>query len=183
MPQGVVCRGCGNPTVSANLQEGEIVLDLGSGAGLDAFLAARKVGPTGRVIGVDASAEIVATASQHAATGDFHNVEFRVGVMTALPSEEHSVDIVISNCVVNYAADISIDPGYQLDEILAGQRHVVVPFTEHCDQLGAVRTVGIRRHGRGVTHGVGPIGLGTDKFLDAGDLLLADQGGSARSSG
>jgi len=70
VPQSVVCRGCANPTAAADLKAGEIVLDLGCGAGLDAFLAARKVGPTGRVIGIDASAEAVATALQHAATSD-----------------------------------------------------------------------------------------------------------------
>ena len=74
---------------------------------MDAFLAARKVGPAGRVIGIDASAETVATAVQHAAKGDYPNVEFRVGVMTALPVEEQSVDVVISNCVINYSADLA----------------------------------------------------------------------------
>jgi len=107
VPQGVVCRGCGNPTALAELQEGEIVVDLGCGSGLDAFLAARKVGPAGRVIGIDASAETVATAIRHAATGEYRNVEFRVGVMTALPWDDQSVDVVISNCVLNYSADIS----------------------------------------------------------------------------
>jgi SAM-dependent methyltransferase len=107
VPQGVACRGCGNPTAMAELKAGEIVLDLGCGSGLDAFLAARNVGPTGRVIGIDASADVVNTARKHAATGDYQNVEFRVGVMTALPAEDQSVDVVISNCVINYSADIS----------------------------------------------------------------------------
>jgi len=105
-PQGVVCRGCGNPTAMAELKAGEIVLDLGCGSRLDAFLAARKVGPRGRVIGIDASAEVVTAAIQHAATGDYPNVEIRVGVMTALPVEDQSVGVVISNCVINYSADI-----------------------------------------------------------------------------
>lgn len=107
VPQGVVCRGCANPTATADLKAGETVLDLGCGAGLDAFLAARKVGPRGKVIGIDASAEAVATAVQHAATGDYPNVEFRVGVMTALPVEDQSVDVVVSNCVINYSADLA----------------------------------------------------------------------------
>ncbi len=107
VPQGLVCRGCSNPTAAADLKAGETVLDLGCGAGLDAFLAARKVGPTGWVVGIDASAEAVATAMQHAATGDYPNVEFRVGVMSALPVEDQSVDVVISNCVINYSADLA----------------------------------------------------------------------------
>ena len=106
-PQGVDCRGCGNPAAMAELKPGEIVLDLGCGEGLDAFLAARKVGPTGKIIGIDASAEVVARAIQHAATGDYLNVDMRVGDMTALPVEDQSVDVVISNCVINYSADIS----------------------------------------------------------------------------
>lgn len=107
VPQGVVCRGCGNPTALAELKEGETVLDLGCGSGLDAFLAARRVGPTGTVIGVDASAETVTKAAQHAAEGNYRNVTFRVGKMTSLPLDNESVDVVVSNCVVNYSADIS----------------------------------------------------------------------------
>jgi len=107
VPPGVVCRGCANPTAVAALKAGDIVLDLGSGSGLDAFLAARKVGPDGKVVGIDASAEAVATAIQHAATGDYANVEFRVGIMTALPVDDRSFDVVISNCAINYSADLA----------------------------------------------------------------------------
>ena len=105
VPEGLVCHGCGNPVALAELQEGEIVLDLGSGGGLDVFLAAKRVGPTGRVIGVDSSAEVVAKAAEAASKGGYTNVVFKVGQMEQLPLEEESVDVVISNCVINHAAD------------------------------------------------------------------------------
>jgi SAM-dependent methyltransferase len=104
IPEGIVCRGCGNPTALAELREGETVLDLGSGEGLDAFLAARRVGATGKVIGVDASAEAVAKATQNAAKGGYANVVFEQGEMENLPLDDESVDVVISNCVLNHAA-------------------------------------------------------------------------------
>jgi len=105
LPEGVLCRGCGNPTALAELRAGERVLDLGSGGGLDAFLAARRVGPKGRVIGVDASAEMVAKATENAAKGNYTNVVFRQGEMGNLPLDDESIDVVISNCVLNYAGD------------------------------------------------------------------------------
>jgi SAM-dependent methyltransferase len=104
-PEGVACHGCGNPTALAELQEGETVLDLGSGAGLDAFLAARRVGATGKVIGIDGSAEVVARASDSAAKGNYAQVVFKQGEMATLPVDDESVDVVISNCVLNYAGD------------------------------------------------------------------------------
>ena len=107
LPHGLVCRGCGNPTALAQLKAGEIVLDLGCGAGLDAFLAARKVGPTGKVIGVDVSADIVAEATRNARTGNYANVAFVVGQITAVPLENGSVDVVVSNCVLNYCVDLA----------------------------------------------------------------------------
>ena len=105
MPEGLVCRGCGNPVTLADLKEGETVLDLGSGGGLDVFLAAQRVGPGGKVIGVDASAEMVAKANENAAKSRCHNVMFKVGPMEQLPLEDRSVDVVISNCVINHATD------------------------------------------------------------------------------
>ncbi len=105
VPEGVVCRGCGNPTALAELRPGETVLDLGSGSGLDAFLAAQRVGSTGRVIGVDASHEAVAKATAHAAAGGYANVVFKAAPMDHVPLEDASIDAAISNCVVNYAAD------------------------------------------------------------------------------
>jgi arsenite methyltransferase len=105
VPEGLVCRGCGNPIALAALKTGEAVLDLGSGEGLDAFLAARHVGPRGKVIGVDSSAETVAKATATATQNGYTNVEFLVGSMEDLPLEDQSVDVVISNCVINHAAD------------------------------------------------------------------------------
>jgi arsenite methyltransferase len=97
--------GCGAPLAAAALQEGETVLDLGSGAGFDAFLAARVVGSTGRVIGVDMTDEMLAKARGNAQQGGFSNVEFRKGYIEALPVDDASVDVVISNCVINLVPD------------------------------------------------------------------------------
>jgi arsenite methyltransferase len=105
IPEGVVCHGCGNPAALAELKDGETVLDLGSGGGLDAFLAARRVGPTGKVIGIDSSAETVARVTDIAAKGNYANIVFRQGEMGELPLGDQSVDVVISNCVLNYAGD------------------------------------------------------------------------------
>ncbi len=97
--------GCGNPTAIASLTEGETVLDLGSGAGFDCFLAARRVGETGRVIGVDMTPEMVEKARENARRGGYGNVEFRLGDIENLPLGSESVDVVISNCVINLAPD------------------------------------------------------------------------------
>ena len=97
--------GCGNPVAMASLKEGDIVLDLGSGAGFDCFLAANKVGEKGRIIGVDMTPEMVSRARKNAAKGDYNNVEFRLGEIENLPVADASVDVVISNCVINLAPD------------------------------------------------------------------------------
>jgi len=97
--------GCGNPVALASLKEGEIVLDLGSGGGIDVFLAAGKVGPHGKAIGVDMSEEMVLRARAAASEYGYENVEFRLGEIEDLPVEDNSVDIVISNCVVNLSPD------------------------------------------------------------------------------
>lgn len=97
--------GCGNPVALAALQPGEVVLDLGSGAGFDAFLAARRVGPTGRVIGVDMTPEMIARATALAAEHGYSQVEFRLGDIEALPVADASVDVILSNCVVNLTTD------------------------------------------------------------------------------
>lgn len=97
--------GCGNPTAVAELREGETVLDLGSGGGIDVLLSARRVGPTGRAIGVDMTDEMLALARRNAAEAGATNVEFRQGTIESLPLDDASVDAVISNCVVNLAAD------------------------------------------------------------------------------
>jgi len=97
--------GCGNPTAIASLTEGQVVLDLGSGAGIDCFLAAKQVGPTGRVIGVDMTPEMLERARGNADAGGFDNVEFRLGEIEALPVADESVDVIISNCVLNLSTD------------------------------------------------------------------------------
>ena len=100
---------CGNPTATANLREGETVVDLGSGGGLDVFLAAAKVGPTGRAIGIDMTPEMIELARRNAARGNegtpYTNVEFHLATIDKLPLPDNSVDCVISNCVINLAAD------------------------------------------------------------------------------
>jgi arsenite methyltransferase len=97
--------GCGNPTALADLKTGETVVDLGSGAGIDVFLAARKVGEPGRVIGVDMTEDMVAKGRQLAREHGFANVEFRLGEIEHLPLDADSVDVIISNCVINLTAD------------------------------------------------------------------------------
>jgi len=97
--------GCGNPAALADLKEGETVLDLGSGAGIDVFLAAKKVGERGRVIGVDMTEDMVAKGSLLAEQHGYANVEFRLGYIEQLPVESATVDVVISNCVINLTPD------------------------------------------------------------------------------
>ncbi len=97
--------GCGNPTAIAGLKEGETVLDLGAGAGIDCFLAANKVGPSGRVIGVDMTPEMVDRARENARQSGYTNVEFRLGEIENLPAADNSVDVVISNCVINLSPE------------------------------------------------------------------------------
>jgi arsenite methyltransferase len=97
--------GCGNPVAIASLKEGETVLDLGSGAGFDAFLAAQKVGPNGKVIGVDMTPDMIKKAVSNSGKGCYKNVEFRLGEIESLPVEDSSVDVIISNCVINLSPD------------------------------------------------------------------------------
>lgn len=97
--------GCGIPTRYAAIQPGHTVLDLGSGAGIDVFLAARTVGDSGRAIGVDMTPEMIARAEDNARKGGYHNVEFRLGDIEALPVDSASVDVVLSNCVINLVPD------------------------------------------------------------------------------
>jgi len=97
--------GCGNPVSFAGMRSGDVVLDLGSGAGADLFLAAKKVGPTGRVTGVDMTDEMIAKANENIRTSGLANVEARKGIIEALPVESASVDWVISNCVINLSPE------------------------------------------------------------------------------
>ncbi|MFA5393372.1 MAG: arsenite methyltransferase [Candidatus Ratteibacteria bacterium] len=106
VPEGANLNlGCGNPLAFASLKEGETVLDLGSGAGFDSFLAAKKVGKSGKVIGVDMTPEMIEKARENAKKGSYGNVEFRLGEIESLPVAENSVDMVISNCVINLSPD------------------------------------------------------------------------------
>jgi len=97
--------GCGNPVALASLKEGETVLDLGSGAGFDCFLAAKRVGKEGRVIGVDMTPEMIDKARENARKGKYKNVEFRLGEIENLPVADGTVDVVISNCVINLSSN------------------------------------------------------------------------------
>ncbi len=102
VPEGAnLGLGCGNPVAIASLQDGETVLDLGSGAGFDCFLAAQKVGPAGKVIGVDMTPDMVDKARENSRKGPYDNVEFRLGEIEHLPVGDNSIDVVISNCVIN----------------------------------------------------------------------------------
>lgn len=108
VPEGAAMGlGCGNPMAIAELREGETVLDLGAGAGMDVFLAANKVGAKGRVIGVDMTREMIDRASAIAKSNGYENVEFRLGEIEKLPVDDGSMDTVISNCVINLSPDKS----------------------------------------------------------------------------
>ncbi len=106
LPEGAdLGLGCGNPVALASIREGDTVLDLGSGAGIDCFLAAKKVGKNGKVIGVDMTPEMIDRARENAKKGDFDNVEFRLGEIENLPVADNSIDLMISNCVINLSPD------------------------------------------------------------------------------
>ncbi len=106
VPEGAnLGLGCGNPVALASLKEGDVVLDLGSGAGFDAFLAAKRVGESGRVIGVDMTEEMIERARANAKNGGYSNVEFRLGEIEDLPVDNNSIDAIISNCVINLSPD------------------------------------------------------------------------------
>jgi arsenite methyltransferase len=108
VPEGAnLGLGCGNPVALASLKKGETVLDLGSGAGFDCFLAAQKVGAKGKVIGVDMTPEMLDKARENARKGKYKNVEFRLGEIENLPVADSSVDVIISNCVINLSTDKS----------------------------------------------------------------------------
>ena len=113
LPQGAdLGLGCGNPTALASLKKGETVVDLGSGAGIDCFLAAKKVGKGGKVIGVDMTPEMLEKARRNAERGGYSNVEFRLGEIENLPVADNTADVIISNCVIN----LSPDKGRVFDE-------------------------------------------------------------------
>ena len=107
LPESVteISLGCGNPTAIAELKEGEVVLDLGSGGGIDCFLAARKVGDSGKVIGLDMTPEMIQLARSNAEKLELKNVEFRLGEMEHMPMDSSSINVIISNCVINLSPD------------------------------------------------------------------------------
>ena len=106
LPPGAdLSLGCGNPTALASIVDGEVVVDLGSGGGIDCFLAARRAGPSGRVIGVDMTPEMLHLARSNAEAGGYTNVEFRLGEIEHLPVADSTADLIISNCVVNLSPD------------------------------------------------------------------------------
>jgi arsenite methyltransferase len=106
VPEGAnLGLGCGNPIALASLKEGEVVLDLGSGAGFDCFLAASRVGLNGKVIGVDMTPEMLDKARENVRKGNYKNVEFRLGEIENLPVADNSIDVIISNCVINLSMD------------------------------------------------------------------------------
>ena len=103
VPEANLGLGCGNPTALGTIKEGDIVLDLGSGAGFDAFLAAKKVGKKGKVIGVDMTPEMIKKSQANAIKYKYNNVEFKLGDIEELPIEDNYIDVIISNCVINLA--------------------------------------------------------------------------------
>jgi arsenite methyltransferase len=106
LPEGAnLGLGCGNPIALASLKAGETVLDLGSGGGIDCFLAAQRVGESGRVIGVDMTPEMIDKAKANARRSKYRNIEFRLGEIESLPVDDNSVDVIISNCVINLSPD------------------------------------------------------------------------------
>jgi len=117
--------GCGNPIGTADLKPGETVLDLGSGAGFDAFLAAKRVGNTGKVIGVDMTPEMVQRAKANASNLKISNADFRLGEIERLPVSDSSVDVVISNCVINLSPDKSAVFGEIYRSLKPGGRIVI----------------------------------------------------------
>lgn len=120
IPEGAdLGLGSGNPVAHADLQEGETVLDLGSGGGIDSFLASEKVGPTGEVIGVDMTPEMVTRARANAREGGYANVDFRLGEIESLPVADATVDVIISNCVLNLSPE--------RDRVLAEALRVLKP--------------------------------------------------------
>jgi arsenite methyltransferase len=107
LPTGAVqaSLGCGNPTLLAQLDAGQVVLDLGSGGGIDVLLSAKRVGPTGKVYGLDMTDEMLALARENQRKGGLHNVEFLKGEIENIPLPDHTVDVIISNCVINLSGD------------------------------------------------------------------------------
>lgn len=186
VPEGAdLGLGCGVPIASLELKAGETVLDLGSGGGLDAFLARREVGESGRVIGVDMTAEMIERARRNAAAAGFDNVEFRHGRLEELPVDDASVDAVTSNCVINLVPDKSavfrevarvLRPGGRLvvsDVVLDGE----LPEALSKDLLAYVGCVAGAMQRADYFDAVQQAGLGNVTILKDIDFLLPAFGG------
>lgn len=131
--------GCGNPISMADLKPGEVVLDLGSGAGFDAFLAAKRVGESGMVIGVDMTPEMVQKAKANAEKLSVSNVEFRLGQIERLPVADSSVDVVISNCVINLSPDKAVVFGEIYRSLRPGGRIIISDILRSGEIPGELR--------------------------------------------
>jgi arsenite methyltransferase len=141
LPAGIrqASLGCGNPIAVAELQAGETVLDLGSGAGGDVLLSARRVGPAGRVYGLDMTEEMLEVARRHAADAGMDNVEFRLGTIEQIPLPPASVDVVISNCVINLSTDKPAVFAEMFRVLRSGGRVGVTDVVAHDDLTPAQR--------------------------------------------
>ena len=188
IPEGAdLGLGCGNPLGVLGLREGETVLDLGSGAGIDCFIAAKRVGPGGRVIGVDMTPEMIARARRNAAAGGYSNVEFRLGEIEHLPVADSTVDAIISNCVINLVPDKRqvfadalrvLKSGGRLsvsDIVLVGE--VPVAIRDSVDAYVACLTGTILRDeylGMLAEAGFTDIIVTSEEGFDLGDILASD---------
>ncbi len=141
LPESVtdISLGCGNPTAIAGLKPGEVVLDLGSGGGIDCFLAAKKVGPEGRVIGLDMTPDMIRLARRNAKKVGASNVEFRFGEMEDIPLPDESVDVIISNCVINLSPDKDAVFGEAYRVLRPGGRMSVSDIVVHGDLPPSIR--------------------------------------------